>query len=495
MPKHITWNDLVESDKNNIPKKSTSNHNTQKQVTDSSDSVQDDVRELISQISPEAESHIQHIVGVYIYQQLGNQGFTIYDDRCRSTSDYPGTKKAQDEYNAFSNLDKYPVDKATILKLANESRNTATPCADEQTDCVEKCDSEVIEVAEPAADIDNPRIPCVLDKHSLKGKSQDLAALLTDQVYVLDPIALKGQSTVIFAAPNTGKTLTALSLLIDAIQDGRINGEDVYYLNLDDSLQGLTEKVAILEDIGINVLADGHQGFKVYKFPQYLDEISAKDLAHNKIVITDTLKKFLDVMSKSQSAEWGKMVRRFTSKGGTIFSLAHVNKHTNSNGKPVPAGTSDVLDDCDNAYTMQTVSTNEASQMAIVEFVNIKRRGDVPSRVGFMFSIDPIISYEERLASVERVDNAKLEKIKLADKLRSDDEIITVAINCIEEGINTKMRLRDAISERTGISKRKAVQLIEKYEGTDTDKHKWSFTMHEHGRKVYSLLTGDADDK
>lgn len=142
---------------------------------------------------------------------------------------------------------------------------------------------------------------------------------------------------------------------------------------------------------------------------------------------------------------------------------------------------------------MRIVEKDEDAQITTVELKNIKRRGNVVDHIAFNFSFDPKISYEERLASVELVDEDNLAKIKMAESLSTDIELITVTIKCIREGFTTKMRLRDEISKRTGISKRKAVQLIEKYDGTDLDKHQWFFTVHEHGRKVYEILEGDSE--
>ena len=494
MPKHITWNDLVESDKNNIPKKSTSNHNTLKQVTDSSDSVQDDIRELINQLSPNVGPHVPNVVGVYIYQKLGIKGLPIYDDWRKHASDYPGTEKAQEAYASYAGT-KHSVDKALILKLIKENSHAATTHTDEQTECLEKSDSEVIEDDLPDDKAKVTRQPIILDKHSLKGKSQELAAEQLEQVYVFDQIALTGQSTALFAPPNTGKTLIALYSLFASIQDGRINAEDTYYIDHDDNHNALVEKLYLFEEVNAHILADGYEGLNANDFTRQLDEICKRDQARGKIFLLDTLKKFVDPMNKRQCSEWGRNVRRFTAKGGTIVALAHTNKNFDNDGWPIFAGVSDLVDDADAAYLMRVACKDETAQTTTVELKNIKRRGDVVDSIAFSFSFDPKISYEERLASVEVVDEDNLAKIKKAESLSTDIELITVTTNCIEEVFTTKMRLRDEISRRTGISNRKAVQLIEKYEGTDPDKHKWFYTMGEHGRKVYSVHAGDTDEK
>jgi hypothetical protein len=205
------------------------------------------------------------------------------------------------------------------------------------------------------------------------------------------------------------------------------------------------------------------------------------------------LKKQVDVMNKRESAEWGKRIRRVTAKGGSVIALGHVNKKLDAQGKPIFSGVADFVDDCDTAYLMRTIEVDEKSQMATVEFENIKRRSDVAARVGFRFSVETGISYQERLASVERIDDENLDQIKVEEAHKSDAELIDIAIHCIGEGINSKMRMRDAISVRASISKRAAIKLIEEYEGDDPDIHKWSHTVQERGKKVYSIHKGDCD--
>jgi len=489
MPDSPSWDDVVKSDNDNKP---TTQKNTQKQVTDRSDSIADDIRELISQLSPSKAVYAPSVVAAYINQKLGRKGFSVFDDWYKSDTNYPGPEDSHTEYTTHAHI-KHSVDKSTIQELIDDIGDTETTHTDKQTEQLEKNDNTVIKETEPTDATDNKRPAINFDKNSLTGKSDTLKTQLLDQVDVIQQLAILGNLHYFFGAPNTGKTLLIIALLLESIQSGRIKASDVFYFNLDDSLHGLFEKVEIFEELGVQVISDGHEGFNVSKFPQMLDELTRRNQAHGIIIILDTLKKFVDVMNKSQVREWNRILRRFTLKGGTVIALAHVNKNPGSSGKNIPAGVADLVDDCDTAYIISKVNTDEETQLVTIEFENIKQRGNVANLVAFSYSTDPVINYEERLASVESLDQARLEQIKMADSLKADDELISVTTMCIEQGFTTKMRLRDEISKRTGISKRKALQHIEKYTGTDPDNHKWSFTTQEHGRKVYSLLTGDTD--
>jgi len=105
-----------------------------------------------------------------------------------------------------------------------------------------------------------------LDKYSLRGRSDELEKSVADSVHVLGEFALLGQATILYAAPNTGKTLIALSLLTDAVKEGRVDPSKVYYLNMDDTSQGLLEKVRIADEFGFHMLAEGHRDFSASEF-------------------------------------------------------------------------------------------------------------------------------------------------------------------------------------------------------------------------------------
>ena len=104
---------------------------------------------------------------------------------------------------------------------------------------------------------DNPLV-----EFSLRGMSEQLARDFKDQVLVLGPIILRYQSSVVYASPNTGKTLVVLRLLIDAIRQGRIDPSDVFYINVDDTPNGLFEKLKFADEYGFHLLAEGYNGFR-----------------------------------------------------------------------------------------------------------------------------------------------------------------------------------------------------------------------------------------
>lgn len=279
-----------------------------------------------------------------------------------------------------------------------------------------------------------------------------------------------------------------ISLLIDAIKRGQVSARDVYYLNLDDSSKGMVEKLEIAEEYGFEMLVEGHEDFKAKTLPGILDKLIDGDLAYGKVLIVDTLKKIVDLMHKKQSSDIANIFRRFVLAGGTVICLAHTNKRRDGGGKLIYAGTSDFVDDSDCAYTLDLMESSADPTIKVVEFENIKHRGNVAERAAYCYSRERDISYAELLLSVQPFDPSKLEALKLAEQMRSDADIISVVKSCISDGINTKMDLAVEASKRAGVSRKIAIRSIEQYTGDDPSRYHWNFTVKERGKQVFFIL-------
>ncbi|MEI6746462.1 MAG: hypothetical protein WCL34_10905, partial [Methylococcaceae bacterium] len=171
-------------------------------------------------------------------------------------------------------------------------------------------------IEKPAFRLKNYLINDSLDKMN--------AQMLAD-VFVLDGIALLGQLTAIYAKPNAGKTLTTIYMLMESIKAGRIKGEDVFYINADDSGKGLIAKGFIARQYGFGMVAPSYEGFKSDDLVNDLKQSIIDDTARGQIVILDTLKKFTDLMHKTKGSDFMKVAREFTLNGGTMIMLAHAN--------------------------------------------------------------------------------------------------------------------------------------------------------------------------
>ena len=75
----------------------------------------------------------------------------------------------------------------------------------------------------------------------------------------------------------------------------------------------------------------------------------------------------------------------------------------------------------------------------------------------------------------------------------SDGQVIQTVKNCISEGVTTKMNLVMEVAKLSNVSRRCALNVIEKYTGDDITKHHWNFTVKERGAKDYNLITRAQD--
>lgn len=446
------------------------------------------LRAALEHIDPDAgyDEWVRVLMAVHHETGGSDTGLDIADAWSAQGQKYCGIAELRKKWRSFDNYAGSPVTIATLRKMVLDAG------IDWEAVCIaaepgfEVCETEIIESpldrCPEVADRENP-----LRKYSLTGKAAELELVAADEKPLLGELALLGQWTVLYGAPNTGKTLLTLALLIDAISLGRVNPATVYYVNVDDNLNGLTRKLRIAEEYRFHMLAEGHADFHAADMTGILRDLIEDGKAKGVVLILDTLKKFANLMDKAKIAAFNKVIRQFVMQGGTVIALAHTNKNRDAQGKPVYGGTSDVVDDADCAYLIDTLDASDAAQK-VVNFECIKSRGNNAPKAFYRYSQEAKLSYEELLSSVEPVDATQLQVMQQETTLASDATLVRMVIECILEGINTKMNLRDAVSKRAAVSKRVALQVIERYTGDDPKMHKWNFSVKDRGAKVYSII-------
>jgi hypothetical protein len=415
------------------------------------------------------------------YETDGSEaGCDLADRWCQKGKKYSSIQEIETKWQKFDTDIQQAITVASLIKNNTDVGVAACDSVEPQSEPRE-CELD------PPSEGASKRADHPLDRYSLRGQSQALEKLAVEQVPVLGQLALQGQATVFYAAPNTGKTLITLSLLLETMRNKKIDPSNIYYLNMDDSIVGLIDKLKIAEEYGFHMLADGHMGFKISNFYDIVNHLIENDLAHA-VIILDTLKKFVNTMDKGRASGFTKIMRRFVMKGGTVIALAHTNKNTGHDGKVVYGGTSDIVDDFDCAYTITPIPSQSGSDDKVVLFENIKGRGNVISSAAYSYCTEFGAPYDEILSFVQPVDEKQLEPLKQAERIRIDSEVITVVETIISEDTYSKMKLADAVSKRAGINKRSAIQIIDKYTGTNPAVHKWTFSVRDRGAKVYELL-------
>ena len=72
----------------------------------------------------------------------------------------------------------------------------------------------------------------------------------------------------------------------------KINANNIFYVNVDDTHFGLAEKFEIAEEHGFHMLADGYEGFDMDELLSNIELVITAGSAEDTIIILDTLKKY-----------------------------------------------------------------------------------------------------------------------------------------------------------------------------------------------------------
>ena len=329
-----------------------------------------------------------------------------------------------------------------------------------------------------------------LKSFSIRGDSTKMRKQMLADVFVLGRLALLGQVTHFYAAPNAGKTLITMWLLAGGIEAGTIEPGNVFYINADDSHKGLVQKTELAEKLGFEMLAPGYNGFEIKQFSKYLKSMIEENSATGVILILDTVKKFTSLMNKNDAADFGTLLREFSLKGGTVIGLAHVNKHRNEDGKPVYQGTTDLKDDADCTYILDI--TKDGDEYRTVTFTNDKNRGDVAREATYKYLCKPSALWVEKYSSINTVGEDELERIKAQvetdRRLQKNAGCIDAIILALSSGPLIQGKVLSRVHESDGFSSKKTREVLKAHCGSKN--HYGQFWMEKKGEKnasEYSL--------
>jgi hypothetical protein len=339
-------------------------------------------------------------------------------------------------------------------------------------------------------------LPFDFKSFSLNGNSQEMRQQMLEDKFVLNGIAILGQATALYAKPNSGKTLLTIHLVCEGIKSGELNADDVFYVNADDNFKGLVTKLEIAEKYGFNMVAPSYKDFNVNEFAEYMTAMVKGDQCQGKVIILDTLKKFTNIMDKKVSSDFGKVMRGFVSKGGTMILLAHTNKNRDNDGKVVFSGTSDIVDDVDCAYTIDVSEGSDGIYKTVV-FENIKSRGDVEQEIAYEYSNKVTIAdggYLALLDSVTRVSEQQAQQakfqVKIQELLDKNSNIIEAIRETLEGGEMPKTELIETAHQLSGSSKERVTKTLNAHAGKDWAKgHRWVKRKGEKHSYFYRLIT------
>lgn len=328
-----------------------------------------------------------------------------------------------------------------------------------------------------------------LRQFSLLGRADEIEANAANTKPLLGRFVMQGQATMIYAEPNTGKTLTIFKLCLDAIEAGRVDPSNLFYVNADDSSAGLAVKLRLMQDVGAHMLVPGYERLKTDQLVSTLIEAVDGGSARGTCVVIDTLKKFTDLMDKRRTSEFAQVCRRYVMAGGTIVALGHTAKNPNSDGTPRYQGTTDILEDFDAVYVAQPLTSKAKADQRVVKLTRKKCRADSPETVAYAYATDPGISYQEKLASVRPVDPDDLSDYTVENEDVSDPLVMDAIVRLIKAGsVCGQMALAKAAAKECGVSHRAAIDVLNRYAGNTPNEHLWNFDKGPRGVRIYRLI-------
>ena len=222
---------------------------------------------------------------------------------------------------------------------------------------------------------------------------------IEDSVSIWNDTIFHQKLHVWIAPPNGGKTTIATAAARELVRQGF----EVFYINLDAGAADLKYYQAAASNDGYSLIAPLAEGSSEEDCLQLIEALANDSDLSAVVVFLDTLKKFVDVISKREAKRLYKKLRSITVSGGTVVALGHTNKYKDSDGQLIYEGTGDLKSDVD--IMMYLYPTKESDRLVVsTEFE--KERARVKPHT---FSIDEnrVVSLEGQYLNVREVENQR----------------------------------------------------------------------------------------
>jgi len=452
------------------------------------------LRALLEHLDPDAgySEWIGHLMAIYNETGGSDDGLMLADEWSSKGGLYKGFDEISTKWDSFKAGVAHPVTLASMMfKVQEQGVDAFEICAlaEEKHEPFVPCEMEIVRAEPSVMHVVNPLL-----KFSLLDKVDEIIKNSVEARPMLGPIALSGQVTALWAAPNTGKTLIVLKLVKEAISTGTVDPQKVFYANLDDGSNGILTKSGMAQELRFHQIAFGFEGLSLDTFKKTIREAVASKTVKGSLLIIDTVKKVADVMNKTDSSELGALARQYTAVGGTVVLISHTNKNKDSDGKPVYSGTSDILQDVDCGWVL---SAEKQDGETVVTFENIKNRGFGQGVVRFSYQDSAKDDYLKLVDSVRllTVDDAN-DDFELVPQAQSDSKVVAEIKAQIAAGQNKKTALIQAVSKAIQVSQNKVMAVLDKFTSDDPITGEWRVErrLDQKNALIYSLHETAAEE-
>lgn len=265
-------------------------------------------------------------------------------------------------------------------------------------------------------------------------------------------LIVQGHVCAVVAKPNGGKT----TLMTFAAGEMARAGYQVMYVNVDAGAADLKTYHQHAKSNGYMLLA-----------PDMIEGKSAKDVTvllagmalgggdlSNIVLIFDTLKKFVEVMNKSQGKAFYSLLRKLTALGMTAVLLAHTNKYEDDNGMPIYEGTADLKSDIDELIYLISVKASDGS---ITVSTKIDKSRSDGKDATFYISPSREVSVAEQYVDT-------LEQVNILKQQDTDSAVIDFILEHIAIDCKSLTQLTTIAKEtKSGYSRNRLKGVLDRY--------------------------------
>jgi archaellum biogenesis ATPase FlaH len=278
----------------------------------------------------------------------------------------------------------------------------------------------------------------------------EMASAIDGATFLIDGVIPSGATTVLVGKPSAGKSLLARSFAGEL----HATGSRVLYINMDCTPADVKHQYQQTGSHGYELLAPHLAGSKgIEKAHKIVRGCADSDLdLSNLVLVIDTLKKWVDLMTKNGVKELFGVFRSLTAKGATVFVLAHANKYRDKNDNLIYEGVGDVESECDNLLYLESSTKGDIQTIQTVP--SDKVRGLFYPRTW---------EYHRVKRELQPVTNVDVRSMERACEIEEQDQtLIEVIKSELVKGERNQGGLEALLSEH-GTARVKAVQLLQRY--------------------------------
>jgi archaellum biogenesis ATPase FlaH len=336
---------------------------------------------------------------------------------------------------------------------------------------------------------------------ALNDRIEELEQRLAKERDVIPGMITTGTVTLVYAPSGAGKTVWILGNLFQSIRSNLIKGSDVIYFNEDDGARGALQKAKLGKRHGMTMvtLANSNDPYlrNTNQALELLNAIREEGEADGKIVICDTLKKFVGVMNKGEMRDVLHVFREFAAAGGTVVLLGHCNKHRSMDGRLIFEGVGDLKADVDNMFGLDPLNDKFAFHQELL-VINEKDRSQISFEGGFKYKqTSETVGYEESVDSVEFMspDDISDMKVKQSAQIKIgkaiakyEDEYIFLSSSMKAHKLYSQADLFDMLNDSevnpNGVTKKMLRTCMELLKGNNLKLER----RGAHGKKYYRWI-------